>query len=139
MRSTHSTINNQKGFTLIEIIAVLVLLGILAAVAVPKYMDLTDNAKQKAVDAGIAEMNSRESLIWGKVKLQATVPTTDILMDAAVLAHADYNTVLGPVTDYNWTVGPTAAGGSLQFQSGTTVPLTRTAATVNSPATWKRT
>ena len=31
---------NQKGFTLIEIIAVLVILGVLAAVAIPKYQDL---------------------------------------------------------------------------------------------------
>ena len=36
--------NNQKGFTLVEIIAVLVILGILAAVAVPKFLDLSDSA-----------------------------------------------------------------------------------------------
>lgn len=54
-------IRNQQGFTLIEIIAVLVLLGILAAVAVPKYMDLTDTARQKAAMGQIAEVKGRLS------------------------------------------------------------------------------
>ena len=40
--------SNQKGFTLIEIIAVLVILGILAAVAIPRFMDLTSVASEKA-------------------------------------------------------------------------------------------
>ena len=35
-------LGNQRGFTLLEIIAVLVILGILAAVAVPKYIDLQE-------------------------------------------------------------------------------------------------
>jgi len=40
-------LKNQKGFTLMEIIAVLVILGILAAVAVPKYIDLQDESRKR--------------------------------------------------------------------------------------------
>ncbi len=127
----NNVVRSQKGFTLVEIIAVLILLGILAAVAIPKYIDMTSEAKDKAIDAAIAELNSRESMVWGKVKLSGWSADSD------VTGNASYDTSLG--SDYSWASGdPTSTGGDLSFQSGTAVTLTRTPSTATSPGRWSR-
>lgn len=67
-RKAH-TANTQEGFTFIEIIAVLVILGILAAVAVPKYMDLENQARIKSGQSAIAETKTRLATAYGQYLL----------------------------------------------------------------------
>jgi len=65
MKKKHLLID-QGGFTLIEIIAVLMLLAIIAAVAVPKYLDIASDAQQSAVDAALSEAAARYNRGYAK-------------------------------------------------------------------------
>jgi prepilin-type N-terminal cleavage/methylation domain-containing protein len=63
-----SSKRNQRGFTLIELIAVLVILGITLAVAVPNYLNLISDANNaaamQAVAEGKARLNHRYALMF---------------------------------------------------------------------------
>ncbi len=48
----------NAAFTLIEILIVVILLGILAAIIIPQFTDASDNANQAAVDTDIASLQS---------------------------------------------------------------------------------
>ena len=66
----------QKGFTLIELVIVIVILGILAATALPKFADLRGDAAKAAVDGVAGALNSAFSANYGTCMINIT-NTTD--------------------------------------------------------------
>jgi prepilin-type N-terminal cleavage/methylation domain-containing protein len=95
---------NQKGFTLIEIIAVLVILGILAAVAIPKFFDLQNEAKIKSAQAAVAAGQSAISMAYASYLLNTATP------NATSPAVACQSVQLNAIGGVNYAVVCTGAG-----------------------------
>jgi prepilin-type N-terminal cleavage/methylation domain-containing protein len=92
-------LKNEKGFTLIEIIAVLVILGVLAAVAVPKYIDMVAQAKKSAAAGEVAELKSSLNLAWARLFLtNGTAPTVggDVITNIGFVSGTATNIGLAP-------------------------------------------
>jgi prepilin-type N-terminal cleavage/methylation domain-containing protein len=59
MRST-----DNKGFTIVELVVVIAILGILVAVAIPKYVEMTTQAKKAADDGYLAGLRSATLMLY---------------------------------------------------------------------------
>lgn len=66
----------QQGFTLIELVVVIVVLGILAATAIPKYVDLASDARTAVLDGGAGALKSAAAMLYAKNK--GPVPAASI-------------------------------------------------------------
>jgi prepilin-type N-terminal cleavage/methylation domain-containing protein len=121
---------NQKGFTLIELISVMIIMGVMASVSIQRFDILSDSASQRVLHAGIKELNIRESLVWTNIKISLDGYTTDEDIFTAV----DTNLSAG----FEWNPDPPdrVTGGTLTFKSSS-MTLNRQESTDTAAGKWE--
>ncbi len=75
-------LRNQRGFTLIELVIVIVILGILASVALPKYEDMRENARAAAIKGQLGSIRAAVAIQYAKNALTTNAATFPVLAGA---------------------------------------------------------
>ena len=109
-------LHDQRGFTLIEILCVLVIMSVIASITFTRILKADDGAKQVAVIHGISELNLRENMTWAAAKV--SVGTVD---DDMIWVNLDKKLGL----EYRWETGPHRSGSSTLKFKETAVSISR--------------
>jgi len=103
----------ERGFTLIELMIVVVLIGILAAIALPAYQDYTKRAKRAEAKQGLLELQLQQE------KFRANNPNYAVAASLAIPTSAYYNFAVPAAGANSYSITATPTGSQAGDECGT--------------------
>jgi prepilin-type N-terminal cleavage/methylation domain-containing protein len=105
---------NQSGFTLIELVIVIIILGILAAFAVPKFLDMSQEAHLAKVKASRGSFKAGVTMAYAKCQANGWNSSTGVQVDDTFTNTLDFNADCWPI---NGGGGDGATGAAAIFNA----------------------